>query len=441
MLANILKNKDILLTIEIIGWLHDIGKLDKERYQHHLYRNISDISFGTISPYCNVPNLPAALNFPQPFKEFLHQKISSLSLKEDNNISWLNAPKISPPNIGSPIISHHKDGVTYKESEQRISVPGTPPACIFDLIVDTADSIDSEIDRQSLGLNTDSDMLGITNPFGLWKKVEVDLTQKRQELYDCLNNVLKEKNLTNFDLMNKNITMLRTLLKDNLPAYLKLVSADTKLGVNDVSLWDHCFMTGAIARILLSYAILNPAFAKKCSEIVKPDNDDAFNAFRNLIFKNKSFRLLATKFYELDYIMKSFRSVDFVGRDITLKDFKEQVKRLVDEVLLLGVSIYEDLEGLYFLLPAFAEQEEIKEDIEKLVLEKDFDIPVSITLTEPIIGYDIPSKLSDLIKLKDVPKPLIHKIKKPWQNASGGKMLRERKSAIFADNILRSIFQ
>lgn len=413
------KNKGILLTIEMIGWLHDIGKLDKERYHHHLYRNISDIGFGNISPYCNVLNLPSPLNFPQPLKEFLHQKISSLSLKEDNNISWLNEPKIHPPDIGSPIISHHKDGVTYNCGGQRISVPGTPPACIFDLIVDTADSIDSEIDRKSLGLDEDSDMIGITNPFGLWKKVDVDLTQKRQELYDCLNNILEEKRLTNFDLINKNISTLRTFLKDNLLAYLKLVSADTKLGINDVSLWDHCFMTGAIARILLSYAILNPSFVKKCSEIVEPGNDAAFNAFRNLIFGNKSFSLLAIKFYGLNYIMKSFRSVDFVGREVTLKEFIRRVKMLIEEELLLGVSIYEDLEGLYFLLPAFADLEEIEKDVINLILEQDFYIPVSTTLTKPIIGKDIPQILSDLIKLKDVPKPLTHKIKEAWQNASG----------------------
>lgn len=403
------ENRDLIITTEIVGWLHDIGKLDKERNQKHCKRNILDFGFASVSPFGNLDfSGLSPLQPPEPLISFLRKRLTDPYISQDEITDWLDGSR----EIALPLFTHHKKGIPDRGG----LAPETQPACIYELIIDLADTLDSEMDRQSFV--EISDMEGVTTPFGLRININVnDLSRKRQMLYDSLSQRFQQENLDGGDTIVRNLPLLRNILRPTLRGFLEGTSADTRLGINDVTLWDHSFMTGSIARCILAHCILNENLRTDFSQRLA---SQGLNAVREELKISSCFSLLTIKFYGLNYILHSLRTVDFLGRYSVLRDFIKATRELIEEGVLLGVQIYEDLDGVYFLVPAFREgKQQIKESIEARLKEvcrdKKLLVQFAIDISDPIRAEQIPDKLSHQLTKKHFIEPPVEEVTLAWK--------------------------
>jgi len=406
------ENRDLIITTEIVGWLHDIGKLDKDRNEKHCKRNVLDFGFASVSPFGNLDfSGLSPLQPPDPLIGFLRKRLIELYIFQDEIVNWLGGSR----EIALPLFTHRKKGIPDRD----VWAPGTQPACIYELIIDLADTLDSEMDRQSFkGIN---DMEGVTTPFGLRISINAkDLSRKRQILYDSLGQKLQQENLRSGDTIVRNLPLLRSILLSTLPEFLEGTSADTRLGINDITLWGHSFMTGSIARCILAHCILNGKLRTHLGQRLANQGLNAVPAVREELKISSCFSLLAVKFYGLDYILHSLRTVDFLGRYSVLRDFIKATRELIEEGLLLGVQIYEDLDGVYFLLPAFGEgKQQVKELFEARLKEvyryRKLLIQFAIDISDPIRAEQIPGELSRQLTKRYFLEPPVEEVALAWR--------------------------
>ncbi|AZR72031.1 hypothetical protein BBF96_00580 [Anoxybacter fermentans] len=84
--------------------------------------------------------------------------------------------------------------------------------------------------------------------------------------------------------------------------------------------------------------------------------------------------ILAVQYPGRDFCTQVFRMPDFIGRRTKLKKVLEKVKNLVEVEYSLGNCVYEDINGMYFLIPDLKNtglEEDIKEKIHKIFAQED----------------------------------------------------------------------
>jgi len=131
----------------------------------------------------------------------------------------------------------------------------------------------------------------------------------------------------------------------------------TARAANDVSLWEHSYMTVCIMKALICESILKDEFP-----VVKDKEE---------IPGKKPFKILSVGWDFFDFISQSHKIPDVTGRIKVLEKVKKEVKKLIETEFLLGNCIYEDDYGLHFLIPAsFNDKETVKESIYKIFNEE-----------------------------------------------------------------------
>lgn len=392
----LLKNhKEVLFIFEFLGWMHDIGKLDNERFINHRVRGLLDFGLDTLSSYRGHEILHSEKGVlpPDILKNFLGKNITEIILSDSPIKNWLMI-KIKKRDydiiIGSILCNHQSRIIT--------KVPNSSPWCVFQQIFHFGDSLDSQLDRLGLGKNTSpsdrSTWNEMTNPFGhkfLQEISSEQLTNKRQELYNKIAEV-GEFNIAKREKIKK-------LFKEG----LDIIPADTHDGINDTTLWDHSYMVGAIARIILANSIISP-----------PDSPLSFTPAKKELDKMK-FQILAIKYNGYQYITNSYRTVDFVGRTEAIEKLQNESAKFIEEEIWLGTELYRDFKGIYFLIPDLNPEED---KLKKIIKDEfnDLPVPFDVIISNPADKFAIREEYEKILGNEVRPIPDINKLKNKWVN-------------------------
>jgi CRISPR-associated Csx11 family protein len=320
-------NRALILLVELMGFLHDVGKMDDNLYTNHNNRYDKDVEFtkkGEKSQhYAKVPQVLITL-FEEKFENLLAGKV------ENEVLDKVKECKIRG-------FQRHHTGKNYPEEYW--------PQNWLEEIVNLADNKDSSEDRGK-AIHEQKDF--IASVFGTERKFFDKekynaLSKEREKFYhDFLNQKIVDKlfKLKGGSLTEKEWNEFHQSLIVLIRDYFIDVPAFTKRAANDITLFDHSYMTGSISKALTAKAIINPeiiaSFQPK-SEAQHFDNELDLN-------------LLMVSFDGFGFICEGVNLLDVRGRKKVLGEIKDLIKNLFEVEFPLGNCIYEDENNLCFLV-------------------------------------------------------------------------------------------
>lgn len=303
--------KDFLLYCEVLGLLHDIGKLSDAFYEHRL-------NWRTIPGGLN--NDPHDHHFFDPSKAYN---------RGDNNLIDDFLPLkdcfTKAPSLSSPPYSLVSIETAVHEHTSK-----TPPPLVA--LLKAADGVDAAIDRNNPLIEPGQTRVGghifDTDLFGMESDgTRVGLTifkGKRKLLYGKLNKLLPYYfNGYSFDDRAAVLEAIRKEMDDK-------AFADTTRPNNDTSLWEHSYAVASLFKVIL---VNNLMHEKKIES-----------------FGDVEFAILGIGWDGLLYLASGHKIRDVVGRKRVIEAFKADIKKLVEYDYLLGNAVYEDDNGIYFIV-------------------------------------------------------------------------------------------
>jgi CRISPR-associated Csx11 family protein len=327
------ENRPFILYCELLGLLHDIGKLSKgfcEFRQHWV-----DEKGG----YYADPH----------DKDFFGKSNGDNGLL--NNFTKLKEVFTTPQ---SPIVKTHYTSATDVSIKKAVDTHVEPQDELMQ-ILKAADSVDSAIDRNNplfwSEQRAEKDSSGKRPDIEIWDtdvfgaenvKVKIDdFEDKRKKLYDTLQKSLPDY-LDHFFFKQKgSVYGRREVLKDIKDAFHVKAFSDTTRPNNDTSLWEHCYAVASLFKTGIVH------------EIIYKKRLDDFNKVR--------FGILGIGWDGLAFVSSGHKIRDIVGRKKVIQDFNDAIRRLVEYEYLLGNCVYEDDNGIYFIVPS-TNREENKPD-------------------------------------------------------------------------------
>jgi len=300
-LNKLIEHRDTILLAEIGALIHDLGKLSEEFISSKSREN--------------------PLNIKDEHAKWIFKWYSSLETLLDKNIKILDKQIL----IRNLIKKHHSGNGDLLKLFQR-----------------AADGIDSGIDK---GAVTDTknkqsiDHTYISTPFGYeFEKIDINskqLKQYRDEFIQKLKTILDriQKLLSKYK--NKIIPAEEwinprdELLKSARECFIHALG-ETRRSANDVTLWDHSYSTASLYKSALADIIISGQW-KYPSKL--------------------KWRLLSVRFNGFNYIMKSNKVGDILGRKKRIELALDLVKYLLEVYVPIGNEIYRDENGSVFLIP------------------------------------------------------------------------------------------
>jgi len=204
-----------------------------------------------------------------------------------------------------------------------------------------ADSIDSAQDRNnpfwSAEQNNryksekeqDPSSLYRASVFGFETSVDPEkLETSRKQLYEQLNSTLPDyiKKLEH-GVSDKD---MRFGILETIKDHYQYGLSDTSRPANDTTLWDHSYAVASLFKVFVAHYFL---YQEK------------------LKFPDTKFDILGIGWNSFDYTSKSVRVGDVCGRYRELKQIRQTLRELVEVEFALGNHVYQDDDGIYFLIP------------------------------------------------------------------------------------------
>ena len=315
--------KDAILLAEIGALIHDLGKLSEE-----FVRKQSEKEEDKFKDYHHSKILDYDSSLDEKYKP-KYNDTKSLAKKVKQKLECLPEEKdrILEGTLLDIIKEHH--------NKER------PKNDLVKFII-ASDEFDSEEDRgKAKDKQKSADETFKSTAFGIEKdKINIGVLEKeRQEVYKTILNF--DKNLDRFELLTK-------LKKED---YFSKALGMTARAANDVTLWDHSYMTATIMKALVAYRVLDSNFAVKSKQEV---------------MIKKPFKIFAVGWDFFGFIRQSHKIPDIIGRIKVINEIKKEIKHIVEEKYAFGNSIYEDDFGIYFLIPSVLDEEDLKEVKEKI---------------------------------------------------------------------------
>jgi len=340
------RNRPLIILTEVVGFLHDLGKLDNECYRKHNERIRTEFSKNVIPPIIFTLFRNAKL------KEVLHRVVS------DEMLIFLSEGK-NKPEVFSPIFWHHFDRPQFN------------PRNNFEKLIADADSQDSKEDRGAQEERT-LEKFYIATPFGFEELLDENIKDKLnkfgvkdrtgcrlkfyQEFAEIISRITYEKNgEIKFKGDKNSWKEFRNEFYEIVEKYFPLSLAETRRPSNDINLYDHCYMTGSISKVGIVGFIL--------TEKLRNEFKEAISRSREYKFK---FRLLVVGFDGYGFLTKVNRLPDFIGRFEKLERMREKIREIVEFEIPIGNLVYEDLSMMCFLIPDLAYLEDGDEIINEI---------------------------------------------------------------------------
>lgn len=228
---------------------------------------------------------------------------------------------------------------------------------------------------------------------------------ERSKVYDLIINLL----LNGCDV--DNIQNQREKFLENLKESLKKALGMTARAANDVTLWEHSYMTASIMKTLFAESILSE---EGTFPIVKSKKE---------IKETQHFKILSIGWDYFDFLSQSQKIPDLLGRKETLNEIKKSIKTKIEVEYVLGNCIYEDASSVHFLIPAsFKKEDLIKKEVYGIFNKRLEGISVPYILFSRKGGSLVdlmPNSIQQLkteIRIKQVPSCFEPKWADKWKN-------------------------
>ena len=195
-------------------------------------------------------------------------------------------------------------------------------------MVKAADSKDAALDRNNPLFSADQkgDIFA-TDVFGAeLKSIQPHGVEKqRAELYTKLGKIELPNGKDEFSCGDR-ITLLKTVKEQFDEAF-----SDTTRPDNDTTLWEHSYAVASILKVLLVH------------QLIYGETLDHFGKVR--------FGIWGIGWDSLSFLSNGHKIADIMGRKDCIDELKREIKVTIEYKYLLGNTIYEDDNGIFFLIP------------------------------------------------------------------------------------------
>ena len=302
-LETLKNNRNGILFIELAGLLHDIGKLSKAFLEYRkTWQDDPQGWYKDPHEHCYLDE---------------HEVLKSHVPKEFNTkIEFFKGCDFGDPDfsIRKAVHDHHKNEVGN-----------------ITKMLQAADKKDSAIDRNNPLFSAEQkNNIYKSNVFGFEQDRKIEYKSQedaRAHLYDTLGTKLPEY-FNSFSDSDR-----RQILKEVEKAFEQGIS-DTTRPQNDTSLWEHAYAVASILKVLSVHNLFN-----KGNEIYS--------------FRDVKFGIFGVGWDGLKFISYGEKIGDIVGRKKLLNGIKKSIKKIIEFEIPIGNTIYEDDDGIYFIVPAY----------------------------------------------------------------------------------------
>ncbi len=314
-----------LLQAEIMALLHDVGKL------HWRFVDGATQAGGDLQVKHTVDFWNDADN---SIHELLHWPLPT---------EWLPAIVQSRPKcLGELLLTHHYTGAKkdtfLKDYFDNVGTDLLPKFLLLIMYADTADSLFAKGNAGNKE-NTQTSHIHLAHPQGgaQYSCERADVEQDAHALAQALNAWFEPESAATWDIAT--LKEKRRELMDILRKYGSRHMAETRLPNNDVTLWQHSYSVASIFKALLADCLHKDSWEHLLSES------------KNLVHAQQELSMLAVRWDAQEWVGKSLRSFEVVGRELALQEMTNSVKEYLEEELAWGNEIYRDHTGICFLVP------------------------------------------------------------------------------------------
>ncbi len=359
------KYRKLIFILELAGLLHDIGKLDSRfiDYRKKWQRNIDGFNYRNDphddlnKPFFDNDPLLKRFEFIDLYK-LLSKNIKSILGKDfiDEDKICLGDSKINLNISFSDIIHWHEKAkdINYNKKGDNIAQ-----------FISLGDSIDSAYDRNNPlycneQLNFNAPIFKST-VFGYETVLEnFDYEYLRESVYNALKTFLP----TYFELFSSEI---RKTLFDQVEMTFSKALSDTCRPANDITLWQHCYVTAALAKVFFVHFLIykeNLPYEIFLNKQVSQKE-----------FFDAKFALCGFGWDGLSFISKGQKIGDIVARKRLIHELKEGIKEIIEFKYPIGMNIYDDDNGISFVIPMIVDKPKYEDysnllsDIQKDVID------------------------------------------------------------------------
>jgi CRISPR-associated Csx11 family protein len=350
-MGDLKKHERAILLAEVGTLIHDLGKLNKIFIDKNTPEGKSQYS-----DYCHSD----ILEYDSDSTKKYYPKNKILEKKAQESKKLLEEIPISFKNETSSLYQFIKEH--HKSSSETVNA--------FIKLLKSCDTFDSEEDRSGA-----SDMQSIcntyfSNAFGheeqLLLSSKKNFEDEREIIYDIIIDFLSTCDL---ERIRRERRSFLKKLKNSLSKALGM----TARAANDVSLWEHSYMSASIMKTLICESVVRNCFLIKEKKEISSTNP---------------FKILSVYWDFFSFILQSHTIPDIKGRCEVLNEIKEDIKDLIETEYLVGNCIYEDEYGLHFLVPASFDDNN-KDEIKKKIHER-FNRKVIAESSEKLKGIITP---------------------------------------------------
>ena len=266
---------------------------------------------------------------------------------------WLAVPEqtVRFKTLGDLLRLHHSGNQRIAEHLQTWK-PGTSYPLLLPLMV-IADTVDSAFSKggavfrvgknekrksrlSSKPFEQKGEATYMATPFGE-EQVKIDIETVDAAASDFqkqLSVILGDYETWNLPQLKDRRKKMIALMADSLSSVL----AETRLPTNDVSLWQHSYSTAAVFKAMLARHLLL--------------EDYCADEKGSLVYHREDLAFLGVRWREDDLLSRAVRPKDILGRRARLQQIKEAVKDAVESDHSLGNEVYQDKDGICFLIPS-----------------------------------------------------------------------------------------
>ena len=323
-----------MLWGEIAALLHDVGKFSRAFVE----AGISEDEPSPTEAHTTHFQVKLQESHPVLYKILFERPIAGPALKEVQ-WKWLQ-------HLGDLIWMHHP--IDKNKIRQLYgNLAGLLPLYLI-MIADTTDSAFSKGSRGQEKQFRSS--LYLATPFGEedhW--IELDQFERQsQAFFQELEHILRDfpdYSAQDFPQIEARLRQIRRRLLRLLKDRACFSLAETRLPNNDVSLWQHSYWTAAFFKALLARYLYFGA------EPYPWEPDQKGSGKEKIVYYRERLAILGICFEADEIIKKSLRPPEMAGRKLRLYQTLQRVKSLIEEEYLLGNEVYQDRNGIYFLVP------------------------------------------------------------------------------------------
>jgi|GEM_PF-5073461 len=356
-------NKKDILRFEMMALLHDFGKLSRQFLEYR--RGWRKDANG----WKNDPHLNMVKN-----SEYVTGSTREFPVSEDLFNIFQQIPDTVPSAeclklTVEKILKYHENvrGCSIVKKANKLQM------------INAADGIDSAYDRNNPlfgSEQTDANPLRRSTAYGYESEVDLAVVEKAKEE---LSKVLS-LNLDPFFIDPQ--SEIRRKLLDSIKAAFKEGLADTTRPDNDTTLWDHSYSVASIAKAI---------YCESCS-----------GGETRTEFGKVDFSILGFAWDGTSFIAGAHKIADVGARSDAIDNLKKNLKNWVEYEESAGNCVYEDLDGIYFLIPRnYGADPNFKTDcvnksVEKSQLASDGELAPVVHIVQET-GGDL-TKITECIK-------------------------------------------